>query len=82
MNMAEEAEKMVVVAEGSPIDGVHETNKADDAINVQVIAYFILFHSNIYEDKHFSVIAEIMILCSKFLEYDVSCSGILRIRSY
>ena len=40
MNMTEEAEKMVVVGEGNPIDGVHETNEADGAMNVQVIALF------------------------------------------
>ena len=41
VNMTEEAEKMVVVGEGNPIDGVHETNEADDAMNAQVI---VLFH--------------------------------------
>ena len=32
--MTEEAEKMVVVGEGNPIDSVHETNEADGAMNV------------------------------------------------
>ena len=46
VNMTEEAEKMVVVGNGNPIDRVHETNEADGAMNVQVI---VLFHNFPFE---------------------------------